>query len=103
MLKFLTSLSFLYLLTITVLLVYGLVYYRTFAKSGRQRHVFPYLFFVISAACIGFLYINIHASLALRTFSNLDHYFIRHDGFQVHKNIELGKTDTTNYPNNSFN
>lgn len=103
MLRFLTSLSFLYVLTIGVLLLYGLVYYNNFSKSGYQRRWFPFIFLVISAACFSFLYFNIHAPLKLRTFSNLDHYFIRHDGFEVADSIELGRSDTVNNPGNSFN
>ena len=103
MLRFLTSLSFLYILTIGVLLLYGLFYYNNFAKSGYQRRLFPYIFLAISAACFSFLYFNINAPLKLRTFSNLDHYFIRHDGFEVADSIVLGRSDTVNDPGNSFN
>ncbi len=103
MLKFVTSFSFLYLLTIGSLLLYGVVYYRDFTRSGYQRRRFPYIFLLISAACFAFLYFNIHASLKLKTFSNLDHHFIRHDGFEVAQGIELGRSDTVNYQSNSFN
>jgi hypothetical protein len=58
---------------------------------------------MIGVACFSFLYFNIHAPLSLKTFSNLDHHFIRHDGFAVAKSIELGRTDTVNYKGNSFN
>ncbi|MBL7743958.1 MAG: hypothetical protein JNN00_10835, partial [Chitinophagaceae bacterium] len=102
MFRTITSLSFLYAFAITILLIYGMVYYRDFIRSARQRKKFPVVFFIISAACFGFLWINIHAPLKLQTFSNLDHYFIRHDGFHVSKKIELGKTDTANYNNNSY-
>lgn len=103
MLKFFTSLSFLYILTIGVMLLYGFVYYRSFARSGYQRRLFPYVFFIIGAACFSFLYFNIHASLKQQTFSNLDHYFIRHDGFNVAHSIELGRSDTANHAGNAFN
>src|ERR1051325_3407133 len=103
MLRFFTSLSFLYILTIAVLLFYGLIYYRSLAKSGYQRRLFPYVFFIISAACFSFLYVNFHAPLRLKTFSNLDHYFIQHDGFEVAKSIELGRSDTSNHPDYPFN
>src|SRR3977135_3506536 len=103
MLKFFTSFSFLYLLTISSLLLYGLVYYKDFARTGYQRRRFPYIFLLISAACFSFLYFNIHATLKLKTFSNLDHHFIRHDGFQVARGIELGRSDTVNYKGSSFN
>ncbi|HEY6063700.1 MAG TPA: hypothetical protein VIV35_08835, partial [Chitinophagaceae bacterium] len=103
MLKFLTSLTFLYAFSITLLLLYGLLYYKSFVKNGYQKRRFPVIFLLISMACLSFLYFNIHASLALKTFSNLDHHFIRHDGFRVAGNIELGRTDTVNYKDNSFN
>ncbi len=101
MLKFLTSLSFLYAISIIVLLVYGIFYYRNFAKARFPRR-FPLVFSIIGICCVLFLWINIHAPLALKTFSNLDHHFIRHDGFEVNKGIELGRADTVNYDNNSF-
>src|SRR5258706_2241318 len=103
MLKVLTSLSFLYALTIVILTVYGLFYYRDFTRSAIQRRRFPVIFFVITAGCFAFLWVNIHAPLRLKTFSNLDHHFIRHDGFIVNKSIELGRSDTVNFDNNSFN
>ena len=102
MLKFLTSLSFLYAISIIVLLVYGFLYYRDFEKARFPRR-FPVVFLIISVACFSFLWINIHAPLTLKTFSNLDHHFIRHDGFEVNKKIELGRADTVNYEHNSFN
>jgi hypothetical protein len=103
MLKFLTSLSFLYALVITILVLYGLYYYREFARSARQRKRFPAVFAVIGLACLGFLWINIHSPLGLKTFTNLDHHFIRHDGFVVNGGIELGRSDTVNFDNNAYN
>ena len=103
MLKFLTSLSFLYAFTIVLLLLYGLLYYKSFVKNGYQKRRFPVVFFLIGLACFSFLYFNIHAPLSLKTFSNLDHHFIRHDGFRVSGTIELGKSDTVNYKGNTFN
>jgi hypothetical protein len=103
MLKFLTSLTFLYAFSIAVLLLYGLLYYKSFIKNGYQKRRFPVVFLLVSIACFSFLYFNIHASLKLKTFSNLDHHFIRHDGFRVAGSIELGRTDTVNYKGNSFN
>src|SRR5258705_3655061 len=103
MLKFLASLTFLYAFSITVLLLYGLLYYKSFVKNGYQERRFPVVFLLISVACFSFLYFNINASLKLKTFSNLDHHFIRHDGFMVAGSIELGRTDTINYKGNSFN
>ena len=103
MLKFLTSFTFLYAFTITVLLLYGLLYYKGFVKNGYQKRRFPFVFLLISIGCFSFLYFNINAPLSLKTFSNLDHYFIRHDGFRVSGNIELGRADTINYKENSFN
>jgi len=103
MLKFLTSLSFLYIFTIGLLLLYGFTYYRNFVKSGYQRKRFPLVFILITAACFSFLYFNIHAPLKLKTFNNLDHHFIRHEGFEVSRSILLGRSDTVNNPDNSFN
>ena len=103
MLKILTSLTFLYAFTILVMLLYGVLYYRSFIKNGYQKRRFPFVFLLIGLACFSFLYFNIHASLSLKTFSNLDHHFIRHDGFRVARSIELGRTDTINYKGNSFN
>ena len=103
MFKFLTSFTFLYAFTIAVLLLYGLLYYKGFVKNGYQKRRFPFVFLLISMACFSFLFFNINAPLSLRTFSNLDYHFIRHDGFRVSGNIELGRTDTINYKGNSFN
>ncbi len=102
MLKFLTSLSFLYAISIVIIFLYGIFYYRNFAKSRFPRR-FPLVFLFIGIACFLFLWINIHAPTSLKTFNNLDHHFIRHDGFEVSKRIELGKADTVNYDHNSFN
>jgi hypothetical protein len=103
MLRIVTSFPFLYVLVILLLLVYGRLYYRDFVRSAKPFKRFPIVFFVISAACFIFLWINIHAPLSLKTFSNLDHHFIRHDGFVVDDKIELGRTDTVNFSNNSYN
>lgn len=103
MLRFFTSLSFLYGFTIIILIVYGILYYKSFAKNRYQKKRFPWVFLLISVACFAFLYININAPLSLKTFSNLDHNFIRHDGFRVVKSIELGKTDTANFKTATFN
>lgn len=103
MFKLLTSLSFLYAFSIAVLFLYGYLYYKSFIKNGYQKRRFPLVFLLISLACFSFLYFNMHAPLSLKTFSNLDHHFIRHDGFRVAGRIELGRTDTVNYKGNSFN
>lgn len=103
MLKFFTSLTFLYALAICVLVLYGLFYYKNFARNGHRKKGFPFVFLLIGIACLSFLFFNIHAPLSLKTFSNLDHHFIRHDGFSVAGNIELGKTDTANFKSNSYN
>lgn len=103
MFKFLTSFTFLYLFVIVVLLLFGLLYYRNFIRNGYQKQIFPWVFLLIGFSCFSFLYFNIHAGLSLKTFSNLDHHFIRHDGFSVAGNIELGKKDTINYQGNSYN
>src|SRR6266576_3449029 len=102
MLRFLTSLIFLYAFTILVMFMYGFFFYKGFIKNGHQKKRFPIVFLLIGAACISFLYFNIHAPLSLKSLSNLDHHFIRHDGFLVTRNIELGKTDTLNNRDNSF-
>ena len=62
MLKFLTSLSFLYAFSIAVLLLYGLLYYKSFVKNGYQAKRFPVVFLLVSIACFSFLYFNINAS-----------------------------------------
>ncbi|HKO81380.1 MAG TPA: hypothetical protein VJU78_13335, partial [Chitinophagaceae bacterium] len=103
MFKIITSLSFLYVFTIALLLLYGVVYNRNFKRSCYNRRLFPSIFLIISIACYSFLWINIHAPLKLKTFSNLDHYFIQHDGFEVIKKIELGRSDTINSIESSFN
>ncbi|MDP4261497.1 MAG: hypothetical protein Q8941_03090 [Bacteroidota bacterium] len=103
MLRIITSLSFLYAFVITVLLVYGLFYYRDFVRSSWRHKKFPFVFGLISAGCVAFLWVNIHATLKLETFSSPDHHFIRQDGFLIKKNIELGRSDTVNFNGNSFN
>jgi len=89
-------------LYIIVLFIYGIYYYRNFSKARFPRR-FPLVFLIIGVSCVSFLWVNIHAPMSLQTFSNLDHHFIRHDGFEVNKKIELGRADTANYDNNSFN
>lgn len=103
MLKIISSLSFLYAFTLILLLWYGLYYYRSLPKPGRRRKWFLPVFVGISIACFLFLYINMHAPLNLKTYSNLEHYFIRNDGFRVMKAIELGKSDTVHTVNKTFN
>ncbi len=103
MLRILTSLSFLYALVIVLLLVYGWIYHRDFYRSRLHHRRFPLVFGLIGFACLSFLWINLHAPLQLRTYSNLDHHFIRLDGFDLRGGIELGKTDTVNVPGNTYN
>jgi hypothetical protein len=103
MFRFLTSLTFLYLFVISVLLLFGLLYYKNFIRNGYQKQRFPWIFLLIGISCFSFLYFNIHPGLSLKTFSNLDHQFIRHDGFLVAGEIELGRKDTINFQGNSFN
>lgn len=103
MLKFFTSLSFLYIFVILLMIVYGALYYRNFVKNGFQRRSFPWVFLLIALGCFSFLWFNIHAPLRLKTFSNLDHHFIQHDGFKVARQIVLGRTDTVNYKGVPFN
>ena len=104
MLKFFTSLSFLYLLAITLIIV-AAIYSRkkNAAKQGQYPKPFIWTFSLISLACMGYLWINIHAPLSLKTFSNLDHHFIQHDGFITDNTIELGVSDTTRYPGAIYN
>ncbi len=101
MLKFLTSLSFLYLFAILVMLLYGLLYFRGFSRNGYQRRWFPWVFSLVMAACVSFLYLNMHAPLSRESISNLDHHFIRHDGFRVAGSLELGRADTTGEKGNA--
>lgn len=101
--SFFTSMSFLYAFVIILLMGYGIVYYRKFARSGATPGKFPLVFGLIAASCFFFLYVNMHAPLRLGTFSNLDHHFIRHDGFCVSGRIELGRKDTAAYQAGTFN
>ncbi|MBL0334867.1 MAG: hypothetical protein IPP73_05995 [Chitinophagaceae bacterium] len=103
LIRFVSSLSFLYLFTILLLLVYGLFYYRRFVRGGNQPRHFPWVFLSAGIACLGFLYVNFHAPLSLHSVSNLDHHFIRHEGFRVNSSIELGRTDTVNFPGKTYN
>lgn len=103
MLQFTTSLSFLYAFTAIIMIGYGLVYYRNFVRHGYQRRLFPWVFLLITAACFSFLWFMFHAPAGSRTCSNLDHHFIRHDGYRVAKQAELGRTDTVNTRENPFN
>lgn len=103
MLKFFTSLTFLYAFTIVVMLVYGFLFYKNFSRNRYQDRRFPLVFSLISLACFSFLFFNINAPLALKTFSNLDHHFIKHEGFAVAKKIELGRADTVNYKASCYN
>ncbi|MFN8289946.1 MAG: hypothetical protein U0U70_06805 [Chitinophagaceae bacterium] len=95
MIRFFTGITFLYLFVIFILVWYGLVYYRQFSRNGYQRKIFPWIFLVITVACLGFLYFNIHPTGRSAAFTNLDHHFIRHDGFRAAGPVELGKSDTT--------
>lgn len=103
MLKLITSLGFLYMVCIGTMIGYGIVYYRNFKRGRYQRSLFPLVIIILGGACLSFLWFNFHPSLRLKTFSNLDHHFLQHDGFEVNSGIELGKTDTANYDNLNFN
>ena len=76
----------------------------TATSSGRLSHRgrFPWSF-PLSAWLLCLSWSTYIAPLRLQTFSNLDHHFIRHDGFVVNKRFELGRTDTINFDNNAFN
>ena len=87
MLKFLTSFTFLYAFVIGVLLVYGFLYYRSFASSGYQRRRFPLVFFLVSVACFLLLYINMHSPPRLNNIIKLDHQFIKHERLRGARSI----------------
>jgi hypothetical protein len=100
MLKLITSLSFLYALTIIVLMVYGWMYYRDFVRSALHRGRFPQSFSLSAWVALPFL-INIHvygfkhsAILIIILSGTMDLLSIK---------IELGRTDTINFDNNAFN
>lgn len=103
MLPFISSLTFLYAFCIAVMLFYGMRYYRNFARNGYQPRLFPWVWLSVAAACFFFLFINMQAPLSLRSYSNTDHHFLRHEGFRVAGRIELGKTDTLASGGNSYN
>lgn len=103
MIRFFTSLSFLYVVAIVALLIYGLFYYRDFVRGRFHHRRFPFVFGVIALSCLGFLWIHTHAPLGLRTYSNLDHHFIRHKGYAVTGSFSLGYADTASDPTATFN
>jgi len=103
MIKFLTSLPFLYLFSILLLAVYGWLYYRDFKTGRNGQRRFPLVFSLITLACLVFLWCNIHAGLSFKTFSNLDHHFIRQDGYRSTSTLPLGESDTVNIPGSLYN
>jgi len=103
MIRFFTSLSFLYVVAIAALLIYGLFYYRDFVRGRFHHRRFPVVFGLIALSCLGFLWIHTHAPLGLRTYSNLDHHFIRHKGYAVTGSFSLGYADTASDPTATFN
>lgn len=103
MLRFLSSFTFLYAASIAILLAYGVAYYRSFSHNRAPARLFPFVFGTISVLCLFFLYINMHPPLSLRTYSNLDHHFIRHEGYTVKGSIELGGADTSNFNDRNYN
>src|SRR5262245_24711271 len=103
MLRTISSLTFLYAVVIAALLVYGLSYYRAFRRGDVRRKRFPVVISIVAAACLFFLWINFNAPLSLRTFSNIDHQFLRHDGFLVDRSLGLGRSDTATNPLSSYN
>ena len=72
-------------------------------KTVTSADSFPVVFLYYQRCLFFFSVDQYPCTLKLKTFSNLDHHFIRHDGFEVARNIELGRSDTVNYKNNSFN
>ncbi len=103
MLTFITSLPFLYLFAIVLLFIYGARVYRSITRKGYRRGSFALVFLLIFLACISFLYFNIHSPLHRKSFSNLDHHFIRHDGFRTAGSLELGISDTAGQQRKAFN
>jgi hypothetical protein len=85
MLRFFSSLTFFYAFIILTLVIYGYWFYRSFAAGRFRRNRFPYVFALVALCSAGFLWINFHPPLNLRSFSNLDHYSLRHDGFLLKK------------------
>lgn len=105
MLSFLTSLSFFYIVCILAIVLYAVTYYKNFAKTRKPARGFLMVFSFIGICCIGFLYIHMHPPARLKTYTNLDHHFIQHNGYEIRKSIELGNADTANfssYPYNRF-
>ncbi|MCB9056290.1 MAG: hypothetical protein H6549_10560 [Chitinophagales bacterium] len=103
MLQFLTSLSFFYFVCIVLITFYAIAYFRSFAKTRRPVKGFLLVFGIIGFCCLGFLYIHIHPPGKLKTYTNLDHHFIQHDGYLVKGSIELGNSDTANFSSNPYN
>lgn len=103
MFAFITSLSFLYLFSALLIIGYGFLYYRSFIRNGRQRKDFPWVILLITAACFFFLWFSFHAPLRSGSISNLDHHFIRHDGFRVKGTVLLGRTDTAGLGTKTYN
>jgi hypothetical protein len=105
MLSFITSLTFLYGFVLLVILGFSVVYYRDFTRSTISRGKFAFVFSLVALACGAFLWVNMHPGKGLRTFSNLEHHFIRHEGFAVRGKVSLGGSDTITQktaPYNSF-
>ncbi|MBK6828355.1 MAG: hypothetical protein IPG86_16520 [Chitinophagaceae bacterium] len=102
MFSFITSLSFLYLFSALLIIGYGFLYYRSFIRNGRQRKDFPWVILLITAACFFFLWFSFHAPLRSGSISNLDHHFIRHDGFRVNGTVLLGSTDTAGQQSKAY-
>lgn len=100
---FLASLSFYYLLATALLLGLAWAQYRD-NRLGRQRAWrFRLVWILIVLASLGFLYAHMHAPQSLGTYSNLDHSFLRHDGFVVQKQLRLGGEDTSRFSRARYN
>lgn len=101
--RFLSSLTFLYALAGILLVLFAIWQYNDFRRGKYKRSRFLFVFGITAIACLGFLGVHFHAPLSLKTFSNLDHYFIKHDGFRVKRELVLGQTDSANYRKASYN
>ena len=89
------GLTLLYAFGALLLIGYGLYYYKLFNQKGIAPRLFPLIFGLIAAACFAFLWFSFHPPSGSSTFSNLDHHFIRHQGYQVTGKVVLGRSDTT--------
>lgn len=100
---FLASLSFFYLFSTALLLWLAWAQYRDNRNGLWRPWRFRLVWILVLLASMGFLYVHIHAPQRLRTYSNLDHSFLRQDGFLVKKQLRLGGADTSNFSRAAYN